>query len=194
MRSPHQLRLEAKNVKFTAATPLRHYLRVMPQLLTIAYESHKIGDEEKAYIYYYRYLHLINKLSSHDEVKRGDGVERDEYFSLVKLEVPTIFKIIEDMNVKLAREWEKQQLALSKNIPSNINNNINSSSTRSRSSSNISVSVEPKKIKAFDDENFNKTIRLFNQATTNITTPLEDNTTNQTSSLCYPELPKPTLI
>lgn len=135
MLSSLQLAQEARDYKFNTAIPLRIYLKTCIGILDKAQLSFQNGDNSRAFMYYYRYVDLCtNKLSKHPEFlisgKYLNGqlnticdpdlmLYRQEYLQLIKLEVPAVLKIIEDLKQKIDDEWERHQVSLAKNIAKN---------------------------------------------------------------------------
>ncbi|SSD60619.1 uncharacterized protein SCODWIG_02380 [Saccharomycodes ludwigii] len=112
-KSPTMLQKEATNYKFNKNIPLRIYLKTCITLIEKA-QSFFIGNDiENACLYYMRYLDLsMAKLPTHPEVlynisstcghsNNNLELSQKEYQQILKLEVPAIIKIVEDLQKEL---------------------------------------------------------------------------------------------
>ncbi|CCH59854.1 hypothetical protein TBLA_0C00380 [Henningerozyma blattae CBS 6284] len=192
MKSSKQLQSEAKDYVYNPNTSLKIYLKVCVSILDKAQNCFQSNDLQTAYIYYYRYLDLLtNKLSNHSQLKCDSSstgekytsnIERQEYFQLIKLEVPAVLKIVEDLTKKIDLDYNKLQLSLAKNIatPAVTLNSVGN--TLSNHSTYIS--------EEFDEKKFNENISHFN-GTYNINMIQSTESPNQlvTDDRNYPELP-----
>ena len=221
MLSSLQLAQEAKDYKFNTAIPLRIYLKTCIGILDKAQLRFQNGDNSGAFMYYYRYVDLCtNKLSKHPEFlisgKYINGqlntvcdpdlmLYRQEYLQLIKLEVPAVLKIIEDLKKKIDDDWERHQVSLAKNIaknrlqpqptldyktlpPSFHEHTFQQSlsffqgtklSSRERKTTNNSSSSS-----TTDNNTINKSEGIQTQ------TPTEQNNPTSNTLLLYPELPQ----
>ncbi|EDO17471.1 hypothetical protein Kpol_1058p8 [Vanderwaltozyma polyspora DSM 70294] len=185
MKSSSQLRQEALEYTYNANTPLKIYLKVCVSILDKAQLEFQKGDIFSAYVLYYRYADLIaNKLSDHSELalvaERDQTVlHREEYYQLVKLELPAVLKIVEDLQKNIDLDYNKIQLSLSKNI-----------AKQQKKPNHVS---EPVLLpKTFNENRFNQSISFFNNMNSNITleNKMHGNNNNNThQELLYPELP-----
>lgn len=122
MRSTVQLDNEALDYRFLPDTSLKVYLKVCVSILEQAQSAYQTGDLQRAYVFYFRYVDLCtNKLSKHPQFLCSASsaqlaLNRQEYMQLIKLEVPAVLKIIEDLRKQIDLISSKQQLSLAKNI------------------------------------------------------------------------------
>lgn len=174
MLSSLQLAQEAKDYNFNTAIPLRIYLKTCVGILDKAQLSFQSGDIAMSFKYYYRYVDLCtNKLSKHPEFlisgKPNSDPElklyRQEYLQLIKLEVPAVLRIIEDLKKKIDLDWEKHQVSLARNIarsPMNHTHNNN----------NNNILLETKKDKTilpptFNEHNFQQSLAFLQNSSIN---------------------------
>lgn len=193
MKSTGQLRNEAVDYRFTPGTPLRIYLKVCVGILDKAQIAFQNGDQVMAYILYYRYVDLCtNKLSKHPEYTSNSSPElslyRQEYLQLIKLEVPAVFKIIEDLQLQIDMEYNKHQLSLAKNIakPKCQNN-------KDQARIDTQVQLTSKLPSTFNEHNFNQTISFLGKNSSIVNTTGSTSIANkddQEPIFHYPELPK----
>ncbi|CCC70222.1 hypothetical protein NCAS_0E01520 [Naumovozyma castellii] len=199
MKSSTQLASEAKDYAFNPAIPLRIYLKTCVNILDKAQSAFQIGDRQMAYLFYFRYVDLCtNKLSRHPDflTKSLDQeylLYKQEYLQLIKLEVPAVFKIIEDLQKQIDNDYKKHQLSLARNIakPTHHLNQINNMEE------NESFKTLPQN---FNENRFNQSISFLNE----ISSPSLNkkkishsiNSSNESSGpqeqnpiLLYPELP-----
>jgi len=218
MLSSLHLAQEAKDYKFNTAIPLRIYLKTCIGILDKAQLSFQTGDNAKAFMYYYRYVDLCtNKLSKHPEFLISGKPQSDpelklyrqEYLQLIKLEVPAVLRIIEDLKKKIDAEWERHQVSLAKNIARNHAPQVHNSENKREM-----VTLPP----AFNEHHFQQSLTFLQNSsinsnnhvrlthTTNVTTisSATDNTqstnvneaktdesiTTSNTLLHYPELPQ----
>lgn len=122
MKSTSQLDNEALDYRFLPDTSLKVYLKVCVSMLEQAQSAYQTGNLQRAYIFYFRYVDLCtNKLSKHPQYLCSSSsaqvaLNRQEYMQLIKLEVPAVLKIIEDLRKQIGLIYSKQQLSLAKNI------------------------------------------------------------------------------
>ncbi|CCD25947.2 Rfu1p NDAI_0G01710 [Naumovozyma dairenensis CBS 421] len=126
MKSTTQLAAEARDYKFNPAIPLRIYLKTCVNILNKAQTAFQSRDLSLAYTFYFRYVDLCtNKLSKHPEFiissnGNSESMElslyRQEYLQLIKLEVPAVLRIIEDLQRQIDLQYNQHQLSLAKNI------------------------------------------------------------------------------
>lgn len=192
MKPTAQLNNEALDYKFFPGTSLKIYLRACIGILDKAQLAFQNGDLQRAYVFYVRYLDLCtNKLSKHPEYldKQQNqtpeiALHRQEYLQLIKLEVPAVLRITEDLRNQIDEEYKRHQLALAKNI----------------AKSKIQNPKSAKLPSTFDDELFNHSISYFHRTTaisnypprsSNSLKPKETNSSIHSSdSHYYPELPQ----
>lgn len=124
MKSTSELNNEALDYKFFPGTSLKVYLRACVGILEKAQLAFQSGDLQKSYVFYVRYVDLCtNKLSRHPEYLGTSGdrtaeieLHRREYLQLIRLEVPAVLKISEDLRKRIDLDYSKHQLSLAKNI------------------------------------------------------------------------------
>lgn len=124
MKSSRELIQEAKDYQFNPKIPLKLYLKTCVGLLDKAQMSVQRGDTELAYMFYYRYVDLCtNKLSKHPQylinnINLDSEIQlyKQEYLQLMKLEVPAVLKLLEDLQIYIDKTYCKHQLSLAKNI------------------------------------------------------------------------------
>lgn len=201
MKSILQLTEEAKDYSFNPVIPLKIYLKTCVGLLDKAQLNFQNGDIQLSYMFYYRYVDLCtNKISKHPEfLSKSQDPEvtlyKQEYLQLIKLEVPAVLKIIEDLQRQIDLDYNKHQLSLAKNIARKpINNNM-----QKEDHSNFSTLPS-----TFNEHRFNQSISYFQKSNvTNTVTPSSSvqpsnisfatnntNAANQNSFQHYPELPQ----
>ncbi|SMN18572.1 similar to Saccharomyces cerevisiae YLR073C RFU1 Protein that inhibits Doa4p deubiquitinating activity [Maudiozyma saulgeensis] len=218
MLSSVQLAQEAKDYKFNPAIPLRIYLKTCIGILDKAQLSFQTGDNARAFMYYYRYVDLCtNKLSRHPEFLISEKPQSDpdlklyrqEYLQLIKLEVPAVLRIIEDLKNRIDAEWERHQVSLAKNIARNRVTQVHGSESKREM-----VALPP----SFNEQNFQQSLNFLQNSSMNVSSRVRlshtttfstlesstDNTqrnnvterateetiTNSTTLLHYPELPQ----
>ncbi|SCU91073.1 LANO_0D10682g1_1 [Lachancea nothofagi CBS 11611] len=123
MKSCHQLSQAALDYRFNPRVPLKLYLKTCVSLLEEAQQSFQLGNVERSYIMYLRYLDLcMKKLPAHpqlfeEEANVDRGLAKKEYMQLLKLEVPAILKISEDLRIHLDRTFAQHTTTLAANVP-----------------------------------------------------------------------------
>ncbi|CEP64957.1 Rfu1p LALA0_S15e01200g [Lachancea lanzarotensis] len=123
MSSCHQLGQMASDYKFNPRVPLKLYLKTCVSLLEEAQQSFQLGNLQRSYIMYLRYLDLCTKkLPAHPDLHtlQGDtdrALARKGYLQLLKLEVPAILRISEDLRVQLEKSFAQQAKSLASNVP-----------------------------------------------------------------------------
>ena len=186
MKSSLQLAQEARDYKFNPVIPLRIYLRTCIGILDKAQLSVQAGDSAMAFTYYYRYVDLCtNRLSRHPEFLAAGkqaaanadpelALYRQEYLQLIKLEVPAVMRLIEELKNKIDAEWERHQVSLARNI------------ARTRSGSNHRDQHESVKCgtvlpATFSEHNFQQSLSFFQSATGHRSTATAQNGAAATS-------------
>ncbi|SCV02264.1 LAMI_0G17370g1_1 [Lachancea mirantina] len=181
MKSSLQLSKEAVTYQFNGSIPVRLYLKTCVTLLEEAQNSFQKGNVEKAFLMYVRYVDLCtNKLPTHPEIRSTQpdaqfGLVRQEYNQLIKLEVPAILSIIEDLKKKIDLDHQMHTQSLAAYI---------SKAAPGSSSSKLENKI---KLPANFDE-----VR-FRQSVIAIRTAPNENLVIQEKgdgSLLYPELPQ----
>lgn len=196
MKSSRELIQEAKAYRFNPKIPLKLYLKTCVGILDKAQQSVQCGDTELAFMFYYRYVDLCtNKLSRHPQylttnVNMDSELQlyRQEYLQLMKLEVPAVIKLVEDLQIQIDRDYCKHQLSLAKNIakPNKINivdpldNTIDMNHhpkiyVKDGKTSNIKYPLLPP---TFNEHRFNQSLEFFSP----IPTRSIDNNNNQNNS------------
>ncbi|KAL6939474.1 hypothetical protein ACO0RG_003315 [Hanseniaspora osmophila] len=121
-KSPKQLQEEASNYKFNKSISLQVYLTFCISLIEKArILATNSTDTENAYIFYMRYLDLVmNKLCNHPDIliSKTQSMQRDgsdvntlhvkTYHQILRLEVPAILKIVEEMQKKIETRYQKE--------------------------------------------------------------------------------------
>ncbi|BAO41889.1 regulator of free ubiquitin chains 1 [Kluyveromyces marxianus] len=180
MRSSSQLKQEALEYKFNANVPLKLYLTTCISIVEEAQKSARSNDMERAYLLYLRYLDLcLNKLIHHSEVNTTvDSLNRREYLQLLKLEVPAIMKITEELKGKID--------AIHHSLASNVAvSAYTKPSTRPQAVVPSRTAVEEVQLPStFDEKKFNQSIRWFHN------NPSRFSTATVSSTNEYPELPE----
>lgn len=176
MKTCNQLSQDAADYKFNPRVPLKLYLKTCVSLLEEAQGCFQQGDLERSYVMYVRYLDLcMKKLPGHPQVAGPSadvehGLAKKEYLQLLKLEVPAILKISEDLRAQLERLFAKHSIALASSAP------------RPRAASKDA----PEKTElpaSFDEARFRQSLSSLQRH--------GDNTLAQReSNLAYPELPQ----
>lgn len=168
MKSTSQLNIEALDYRFFPSTSLKVYLKACVGILDEAQLAFQGGDLERAYVFYVRYVDLCtNKLSRHPEYLgkvRGQAPEtalhRQEYLQLIRLEVPAVLKITEDLRKQLDLEYGKHKLSLAKNIAKPKQQH------HAGADNEIEMPSVAKLPSTFDDGVFNRSIRSFQESST----------------------------
>lgn len=195
MKSTLQLAQEARDYKFNPVIPLRIYLKTCIGILDKAQLSVQVGDSAMAFTYYYRYVDLCtNKLSRHPEFIAAGKLEggaspidpelalyRQEYLQLVKLEVPAVMRLIEDLKRKIDAEWERHQVSLARNI----------ARTRSASNNHQEESIKCGTVlpPTFSEHNFQQSLNFFQGATGRAVTQRPAQTTGTGASAAVTNAP-----
>lgn len=175
MKSSRQLIQEAKDYRFNPIIPLKIYLKTCVGILDKAQLSVQQGNDEMAFLFYYRYVDLCtSKLARHPQCLSKTVLDQEvqlykqEYLQLIKLEVPAVLRLIEDLQQKIDKEYNKHQLSLAKNIAKS-NKVINNSDKRSTNHRGISPSNNensniqyPLLPKTFNEQRFNQSLAFFN--------------------------------
>lgn len=177
LKSSRQLVQEAKDYRFNPMIPLKIYLRTCVGMLDKAQMSVQCGDTQMAFVFYYRYVDLCtNKLSRHPQCLSGSNnsdpevqLYKQEYLQLIKLEVPAVLKLIEDLQKNIDMEYNKHQLSLAKNIakPKRVMNNSDNAQPRMNIQDERS-SMKPTLLpQSFNEHRFNQSIAFLNPGLTN---------------------------
>lgn len=177
MKSSRQLIQDAKDYRFNPMIPLKIYLKTCVGILDKAQMSVQCGDSEMAFMFYYRYVDLCtNKLARHPQcLSKGNTdpeiqLYKQEYLQLIKLEVPAVLKLIEDLQKQIDRQYNKHQLSLAKNIAKPTKNLINNRNDKTYSNAigNMERSSQDDTIKypflpkTFNEHRFNQSLAFFN--------------------------------
>ncbi|SCU83513.1 LADA_0C11892g1_1 [Lachancea dasiensis] len=181
MKSTSQLNQAATDYSFSPRVPLKLYLTTCVGLLEEAQGAFQVGNVERSYIMYVRYLDLcMKKLPSHPQLAgmrshTEDDLARKEYLQLLKLEVPAILKISEDLRLQLDKTFAQQATTLAANVPK----------SRLLQKETVDKVELPS---SFDEARFRQSISTFQRHTENAgsTVPLRQ----RESQLVYPELPQ----
>lgn len=204
MKSTVELNNEALDYKFFPSTSLKVYLKACVGILEKAQLAFQNGDLQRSYVFYVRYVDLCtNKLSRHPEYlgtcnERTAEIElhRREYLQLIKLEVPAVLKISEDLRKRIDSEHSKHQLSLAKNI----------AKPKAQHIQDTEQILEPKKLPpTFDEHLFNHSVAYYHKTTTLPGFPQavqkagssngSGETNNDSSQIrYYPELPQLSFI
>lgn len=179
MKSSRELIQEAKDYQFNPKIPLKLYLKTCVGILDKAQMSVQCGDTELAFMFYYRYVDLCtNKLSRHPQYLTSNTnldsevqLYREEYLQLMKLEVPAVLKLLEDLQTQINRNYCKHQLSLAKNIAksnkTNTLHSINNTNERRYHSRVIGYDSMDSDIKcpllppAFNEHRLNQSLDFF---------------------------------
>lgn len=123
MKSCHELSAAAADYRFNPRVPAKLYLKTCVSLLEEAQGSFQSGQLERAYVMYLRYLDLCTKkLPTHPQLSARatgvdlDGLAKEEYLQLLKLEVPAILRITEDLRTQLERSFAQHARTLARNV------------------------------------------------------------------------------
>ncbi|CCK70562.1 Rfu1p KNAG_0E03030 [Huiozyma naganishii CBS 8797] len=194
MKSTRQLGQDAVNYGFNTRVSLKIYLKTCVRILDKAQSSFQNGDMALAFMFYSRYVDLcVSKLARHPEyVSVGLAQDpeialyRQKYLQLVRLEVPAVLKIIEDLRKILDDQYSKHQQSLAKNIakPTAVENrhHIPHLAQGSTPSTSQPLPLPP----TFNEHRFNQSISFFATRET-----ISENTTEQSkTTFHYPELPQ----
>ncbi|SCU79203.1 LAME_0A07690g1_1 [Lachancea meyersii CBS 8951] len=179
MISCHQLSQMASDYKFNPRVPLRLYLKTCVSLLEEAQESFQSGNVQRSYVMYLRYLDLCTKkLPAHPELLGPQAdpdriLARKGYMQLLKLEVPAILKISEDLRLQLERSFAQQAKSLASNV------------AKQRPLPKERVE-EIKLPSTFDESRFKQSISTLQRHTERATAAFQQ----KESHLVYPELPQ----
>ncbi|CAL9733641.1 regulator of free ubiquitin chains 1 [Monosporozyma servazzii] len=190
MKSSRQLIQDAKDYRFNPIIPLKIYLKTCVGILDKAQMSVQCGDSEMAFMFYYRYVDLCtNKLARHPQClsKANKDPEiqlyKQEYLQLIKLEVPAVLKLIEDLQKQIDRQYNKHQLSLAKNIakPTNsvLNHHLDKINNNMETSSQDDTIKYPFLPNTFNEHRFNQSLAYFN---TNLTHNNNNNNNNNTNT------------
>ncbi|CCF57355.1 hypothetical protein KAFR_0C03630 [Kazachstania africana CBS 2517] len=173
MKSSVQLIQEAQNYRYNPSIPLRIYLKTCIGLLDKAQLNFQNNDNSMAFMFYYRYMDLVtNKLSTHQEYMSSvDSLHRREYLQLIKLEVPCVLKIIEDLQETIDDNYKKHELSLAKNIAKAKPTQLTHQTTYETLPS------------TFNERRFNQSLNfLHSQTTFNNNTTTNNNSMNNNNS------------
>lgn len=172
MKSSIQLKQEALDYKFNQNVPLKLYLTTCVSIIEEAQSSARYNNIERSYLLYMRYLDLcLNKLIHHCEVNTSvESLHRREYLQLIKLEVPVIMKLTEELKAKIDTKY----VSLANNV---------ATSTYTKLTASGSTSEEIRLPSTFDEQKFNQSINWFNTSSTKL--PNRVNSVNE-----YPDLPE----
>lgn len=165
MQSTAQLNIEALDYKFFPSTSLKVYLKACVGILDKAQLAFQEGNLERAYVFYVRYVDLCtNKLSHHPQYLGKDSdqvseiaLHRQEYLQLIRLEVPAVLKITEDLRKQLDLDYAKHKLSLAKNIARPKQQHHNSIESE--------VPALAKLPPSFDNGMFNHSLRYYHETT-----------------------------
>lgn len=171
MKSSILLKQEALDYRYNQNVPLKLYLSTCVSIIEEAQICSRNNDIERSYLLYMRYLDLcLNKLVHHSEVNvKKDSLHRKEYLQLIKLEVPAIMKITEDLKSKLDARF----VSLANNVATQTH-------AKTVSVDTLEALTLPS---TFDEKKFNESIRWFR--TSNKKQP-----EGKSSSHEYPDLPE----
>ncbi|QEU60548.1 Rfu1 [Kluyveromyces lactis] len=174
MKSSSHLKQEALNYRFNSNVPLKLYLTTCISIVEEAQNSARCNNMERAYLLYIRYLDLcLNRLVHHSEVNTSvESLYKREYFQLLKLEVPAIMKITEELKIKIDARYK-----------SLANNVATSTYARSPAVMMTNPSDEINLPSSFDEQKFNQSISWFNHSSKHFSAQSDSN--NE-----YPELPE----
>ncbi|SCU77263.1 LAFA_0A00628g1_1 [Lachancea sp. 'fantastica'] len=125
MSTCHQLSQLASDYKFNPRVPLKLYLKTCVSLLEEAQQSFQLGNLQRSYVMYLRYLDLCTKkLPAHPDLHtlplQADpdrALAREGFLQLLKLEVPAILRISEDLRIQLEKSFAQQGKSLASNVP-----------------------------------------------------------------------------
>ncbi|CCE66174.1 hypothetical protein TPHA_0P00160 [Tetrapisispora phaffii CBS 4417] len=192
------LRTDATNYKFNPQMPLRVYLKICVDMLNRAQDEFQAGNVNAAYMYYFRYVDLVtNKLARHPHCMAGASqvghetyIHRQEYLQLVKLELPCVMRIVEDLQRKIDVAHEKSQLSLAKNI----------AKTKQHAQAQGTFKLPSN----FNENKFNQSLSFLNNSAIETITPKQEakvgsnsasnsktaSATADDKALIYPELPQ----
>ncbi|QLL31822.1 hypothetical protein HG536_0B06900 [Torulaspora globosa] len=196
MKSTVELNNEALDYKFFPGTCLKVYLKACVGILEKAQLAFQNGDLQKSYVFYVRYVDLCtNKLSRHPEYL-GTGsartaeteLHKQEYLQLIKLEVPAVLKISEDLRKEIDLEYSKHQLSLAKNI---------AKSRPQHKKETENQAPEPKKVPpTFDEHLFNRSVAYYRKATEKVKSSHASAESSSDSKQLgfYPDLPQLSFI
>lgn len=223
MKSSRQLIQDAKDYRFNPIIPLKIYLKTCVGLLDKAQMSVQCGDSEMAFMFYYRYVDLCtNKLARHPQCLAKMDMDpeiqlyRQEYLQLIKLEVPAVLKLIEELQKQIDREYNKHQLSLAKNIAKPTKKTISKTHDNIMEHNSQDDTIKyPLLPKSFNEHRFNQSLAFFNPNLTqnnstnnhnnntqdhntkkhnnnnnNNTRKQANNSTNENPSFRYPESPQ----
>ncbi|AGO11501.1 AaceriABR232Cp [[Ashbya] aceris (nom. inval.)] len=183
MKSSAQLCTEARNYNFNAAAPLRLYLATCVRLVEEAQAAAQADDVARAYTLYVRYLDLcMHRLSGHREVQQpatdAERLSRDEYEQLLKLEVPAVLRLTEELKSAVDLRHERARASLARSVAPEVG--------RSEHSRPEAVQLPP----SFDEERFNRTVQWFAAAGRSMSLPVSAEEPAVREVFSYPELPK----
>ncbi|SCV99708.1 LAFE_0B00760g1_1 [Lachancea fermentati] len=179
MKSSLQLSKEALEYTFNPKIPLKLYLKTCISLVEEAQTSFQDGRLERSYLMYLRYLDLcMNKLPNHPEVTESStnsecSLFRKEYQQLLKLEVPAILRISEDLKAQIDISYQKNTLSLATNVPKRV----------VKERANTEAIELPS---SFSDAKLRQSIHAFH----NDNISMGNLVSSSTAPLIYPDLPK----
>lgn len=196
MKSTVELNNEALDYKFFPGTSLKVYLKACVGILEKAQLAFQDGDLQKSYVFYVRYVDLCtNKLSRHPEYLGTSScrtaemeLHRQEYLQLIKLEVPAVLKISEDLRKQIDLDYSKHQLSLAKNI---------AKPKPQHKQETEGQAPEPKKVPpTFDEQLFNRSVAYYRKTTQKVKSAHASAETNSDSNQFgfYPDLPQLSFI
>ncbi|AET37749.1 Rfu1p Ecym_1529 [Eremothecium cymbalariae DBVPG len=196
MKSSSELAKEAADYRFNVQVSLKLYLSTCVEILEEAQSASLWGNIERSYLLYLRYLDLcMNKLVGHPHVKnpsnKEENLHRQEYLQLMKLEVPAILKITEDMRADVDLRFQKFRLSLVKNVAPAVKSCTEKNSKIKDSEESRPIVLPP----SFDEEQFNQKVLWFHtniidlNSAKSVLSEKESPRTN-CDAFSYPELPK----
>ncbi|CDO92908.1 unnamed protein product [Kluyveromyces dobzhanskii CBS 2104] len=174
MKSSSQLKQEALNYRFNSNVPLKLYLTTCISIVEEAQNSARCDNMERAYLLYMRYLDLcLNRLIHHSEVNTPcESLYKREYFQLLKLEVPAIMKLTEELKAKIDARYKS------------LANNVAVPAYGRASTATVTNPLDEVRLpSSFDEQKFNQSLSWFNHSSKHFST-------KQHSHSEYPELPK----
>ncbi|AAS51005.2 ABR232Cp [Eremothecium gossypii ATCC 10895] len=182
MKSSAQLCMEARNYNFNAAAPLRLYLATCVRLVEEAQAAAQADDVARAYMLYVRYLDLcMHQLSGHREVQQpvtdAERLSRDEYEQLLRLEVPAVLRLTEELKSAVDLRHERGRASLARSVVPEAGRGEHSRQE---------VQLPP----SFDEERFNRTVQWFLAAGRSMSLPVSAEEPAVREVFSYPELPK----
>lgn len=200
MKSTQQLGQEAREFEFNPNIPLHLYLKTCLTLLNNASECFQRGDKSLSYFYYFRYVDLCtNKLPNHPTIRStSTGLDNDsklyvqEYKQLLRLEVPHILKIMEELKTELDAMYERHKVSLANNIASPIsykhNNRMDALLHDYYTERGCTGHSMQHKTSLHKNENFNERINLMKDSFMG-RAPNGSQEVRNVSNTFYPDLP-----